>query len=318
MAETTKPERGALEEFRSEAVAWWGQMPNKPVFCALLAAWAMLFHFLGNSVFGYIETASLFRWMAHIFSTSPDDEHGGLIPFVVLGILWWKRHELMALPKQMWMPGIALIAAGLVIHVLGYLVQFPQVSIVGFFVGLYGLTGFVWGPQWLRATFFPMILFVFCVPLGTMGEFLTFPLRILVTKLAVGTANYGLGIDVIRDGSQIFDAQRTFQYDVAPACSGIRSLMSLLALTTVYGFITFQSLWKRLLMVVMAVPLAVAGNVVRITGVIIAGEAFGHDAGAFVEQKLGFVTFAVAIGCTLLLGFLLREARQPKLEGTVS
>jgi exosortase len=318
MAETTKPERGALEEFRSEAVDWWGQMPNKPVFCALLAAWAMLFHFLGNSVFGYIETASLFRWMAHIFSTSPDDEHGGLIPFVVLGILWWKRHELMALPKQMWMPGIALIAAGLVIHVLGYLVQFPQVSIVGFFVGLYGLTGFVWGPQWLRATFFPMILFVFCVPLGTMGEFLTFPLRILVTKLAVGTANYGLGIDVIRDGSQIFDAQRTFQYDVAPACSGIRSLMSLLALTTVYGFITFQSLWKRLLMVVMAVPLAVAGNVVRITGVIIAGEAFGHDAGAFVEQKLGFVTFAVAIGCTLLLGFLLREARQPKLEGTVS
>jgi exosortase/archaeosortase family protein len=62
----------------------------------------------------------------------------------------------------------------------------------------------------------------------------------------------------------------------------------------------------------------VAGNVVRITGVIIAGEAFGHDAGAFVEQKLGFVTFAVAIGCTLLLGFLLKEARQPKLEGTVS
>ena len=70
--------------------------------------------------------------------------------------------------------------------------------------------------------------------------------------------------------------------------------------------------WKRVLMILAAVPLAVLGNVVRITGVIIAGDAFGHDAGAFVEQKLGFVTFAVAIACVLSLGYVLRDEKSDR------
>jgi len=151
-----------------------------------------------------------------------------------------------------------------------------------------------------------MILFVFCVPMGTLSDAITVPLRMLVTKLSVGFSNGLLGIPVFHDGSRI-TGDGGFQYDVAPACSGIRSLIALLAMTTIYGFLTFRPAWKRMLMVLVAAPLAVFGNVVRITGVIVTGDAFGQHAGALVEQKLGFVTFAVAIACVLVLGHFLRD-----------
>jgi exosortase len=271
----------------------------------------LLFQFLGNSVFGYIDTGSLFGWMYEVYDTSPDDEHGKLIPFAVLGLFWWKREELMRLPKGIWWPALTLVVLALAFHVVGYIVQQTRVSIVAFFLGLYGLMGLVWGRQVLVASFFPMVLFVFCIPLATMSESITFPLRILVTKISAWIANNALGIGVIREGSQIMDQMRTFQYDVAAACSGIRSLISLLALTTIYGFITFSGWGKRLFMVLLAFPLAVAGNVVRITGVIVTGEAFGQDAGAYIEQKFGFVTFAVAIACVLAIGYWLREVEPP-------
>jgi exosortase len=127
-----------------------------------------------------------------------------------------------------------------------------------------------------------------------------------VAKITVALAQV-LGIDVIRDGTQLFNARQTYAYDIAPACSGIRSLISLLALTTVYGFMVYRTAWRRLLMIGLAIPLAVLGNVLRITFVIVTAEAFGQEAGGWVEQKFGFVTFAVAIGCIALVGHWLHE-----------
>lgn len=302
--------REEVENFRADILDCWRRLPNKGLFFALLAAWLILFHFLGNATFGYLNTPSLLRWMYLAYSSGDgQDGHGNLIPFVVVGLFWWKRKELLALSLKIWWPALGLLALALGLHVLGYLVQQPRVSIIALFVGIYGLMGLAWGPAWLRAGFLPFCLFAFCVPFGSLGEIITFPLRLLVSKISVGFSHGVLGIDVIRDGSQIFDSRRSFQYDVAPACSGIRSLISLLALTTIYGFVSFKAGWKRLLMMVVAVPLAVLGNVVRITGVIVVAEAFGQKAGAWFEQKFGFVTFAVAIACVLLLGHWLRERK---------
>ncbi|MHB8522534.1 MAG: exosortase/archaeosortase family protein [Limisphaerales bacterium] len=294
-------------------------MPHKRLFGALFLGWVLFFHFLGNSTFGYIDTPSLFAWMDYSYSQLSDDQHGRYIPLVVAALCWWKRQELSAVHKQHWWPAFGLVMAAVVLHLLGFMVQQTRLSIVAFFVGLYGLTGLVWGKAWLRASFFPFILFAFCLPLGTLAETITFPLRLLVTNLSVGIARVVLGIDVVKVGTQIFDAQRAFNFDVAPACSGIRSLTALLALTTIYGFVTFKAAWKRGLMMVIAVPLAVVGNVARITGVIIAADAFGQQAGTRFHDGAGFVTFAVALACVLLLGYWLREDEGARpVEGPVT
>src|SRR5207253_9195487 len=133
----------------------------KSLFLLLLAAWVALFHFLGNSTLGYVNRPSLFGWLDWLLwrnGAGSDDQHGPWMLLVVVGMLWWKRKELHALPKRNWWPAVAIVVIGILLHALGFLVQQTRISLVGFFVGIYGLVGLVWGPQMLRATFFPMFL----------------------------------------------------------------------------------------------------------------------------------------------------------------
>ncbi len=312
MAEPTQPSPTLAEEFLVEFRAFWAWLPDKPLFFTLLGAWAGLFHFLGHCSFNFTDQPSLFAWMWGAWSAEAlEAEHGKLVPVVVLILLWLRRNELLATPTRRWLPALAGVALALVLHVLAFTVQQPRVSMVALAGGVWCLVGLVWGPGWLRKTFFPFLLLGFCVPLEALGEGLLFQLRLLVTQLSVGIGHNLLGLDVLRDGTAIFNTARTFNYDVAPACSGIRSLTSLLAVTTIYGYVAFRAPWKRAVMMALAAPLAVAGNVARITTVIILAEAFGHKAGAAAETNLGYVTFAVAIGLMFLAGWLMREKAAP-------
>lgn len=293
-----------------EAAALWRHLPDKLLFGLMLLAVVVVFHFWGNATFGFVESPSMFRWFYYVASTSPDDQHCLLVPVLVLGLLIWKRQALMALPKANWWPGLLMVALGFALHVAGFLVQQTRVSLMAFCLILYGLTGLVWGWRWLVASFFPMFLLVFVMPVGTLADALTLPLRKLVSILSVGISQTALGIDVIRDGVQIFDSRRTYQYEVAAACSGIRSLVAMFMVTTIYAFVGFRTNWKRLVVILSALPLAVLGNVARLTTVIVVAEAFGQEAGLMIETKFGFITFAVAIGCVLLIGYGLKE-REP-------
>jgi exosortase len=308
-ASAAPPESPGLRE---ELAQVWRELPHKPPLLLLLAGWGLLFHFLGNSTFGYTDTPSLFSWLNFAYQMREDDQHGYLIPFIVLGLLWWKREEILRLPLRTWWPALLIIALALLLHAAGFIIQQTRVSLLAFFIGIYGLTGLLWGWRWLQLAAFPFAFLVFCVPLGSASEFITFPLRMLTSQFSVGFCQWFLGMDVIRDGTRIFSPDLSYQYDVAPACSGIRSLFALGALTTIYGYVTFNKWWQRGVMILVAAPLAVLGNFARITTVIIAGELFGHEAGAWVEQKLGLITFVVALGLALLVArWLERYDRKP-------
>ncbi|HOX04101.1 MAG TPA: exosortase/archaeosortase family protein [Candidatus Paceibacterota bacterium] len=304
-----KPAQGE-PGWRQELAALWESLPHKPLFFGLLGAWCVLFHFLGNATLGYVETRSLFGWMNNAYNVKlSEDQHGNLIPFVVLGLLWWKRRQLTLVEKGIWWPALAGLGAAAAMHLAGYVAQQPRISIAGFFLGVYALTGLAWGPAWLRASAFPFFLFVFAIPVGSLAERITFPMRLASTWMATQISQAGLGIDVIRDGTRIFDPQGLYQYDVAPACSGIRSLISLVALGTIYAFVSFRTFWKRVVAMLLAFPLALAGNVVRLLGVILTAEAVGQEAGMKVHDYAGFVTFLLALGVLMLVGYWMGEEK---------
>jgi exosortase len=193
------------------------------------------------------------------------------------------------------------------------LFQQPRLSVIGFFAGVYGLTGLAWGWHWLKTSFFPFFLFMFCMPIGELQNGITLPLRLMVSWIVLKIAHLGLSPDLIRDGTQLFDAQHTFAYEVAPACSGIHSLVALFALTTIYGFVCFQSPWKRLTMMFSAVPLAVLCNVVRLCFTIMVAELGGQSAGKSVETYAGYITFGVALASVYFLGHWLVEDQKKNL-----
>jgi exosortase len=311
MSENIQTAPQARETVGQEIASFWRQMPDKGLFLGLLAAWTLVFQFWGNPTFGVFgrPTPSLFEWMYLVFISTEDDFHGLFVLPGVLLLLFVKRNELLAVSKRIWWPAFGLVVLAALLHIGGYLVQQPRVGIVAYFLGVYGLTGLVWGWGWLRASFFPMFLFAFCVPLSALSEPITFPLRILVSKISVFLSHHLLGIPVLRDGVQVFSPTGGFHYEVAAACSGIRSLVSLLALTVIYAFLSFKSTWRRLFMVFSCVPLAILGNVLRLTAVILVGEAFGQKAGMKIETNFGFVTFGLAMIGVFVLGWLMAEKR---------
>jgi exosortase len=312
---------GVLEDFRIQFMECWQRLPNKGFFLVLLVAWLALFQFLGNSTLGYVSTPSLLSWMKAVYVSNPDangsdDSHGKLVPFVVLALFWWKRKQLLAQPLRTWWPGLLLVALGLALHVLGYMAQQPRISIVALFTGIYGLMGLAWGPQWLRESFFPFCLFAFCVPLGWLAVNITFPLRLLVCRIVELISGYLLQIDIRRVGTALIDPTGHYQYDVAAACSGIRSLFATVAVAIIYAMLGYRAWWKRGVLIAAALPLAVLGNVVRMLSIIIAAEIWGQDAGNYVHEGgpfgvLSLLPYVAAFAGLLLLGNWLRERAVP-------
>jgi exosortase len=309
-----QPTSGFPEDFRSDFLDCWQRLPNKGFFFCLLAGWLALFQFLGNSTLGYINSPSLLWWMylAYHPTEATDDGQGLWIPFVVLGLFWWKRRELLALELRTWTPALALVALGLVIHLVGYAVQQPKISIIGLFVGLYGLMGVAWGTACLRASFFPFILFAFCVPLGNQAQPISFPLRLLVCQLVGFICHFVLAIDIRVVGTALIDPTGQYQYEVAAACSGMRSLIATLAVAMIYAMLSFRTWWKRGALIASAVPLAVLGNVVRMLTIILAAEFGGQRAGNYVHQGgpfglISLLPYVPAFAGLFLLGYWLRE-----------
>jgi exosortase len=294
--------------FAEEFQSYWARVPDKGFFLILLAAWCVLFQLLGSSSFNYSKTPSLFQWMYGAWSAPMlDSSQGKLIPFVVAILLWVRRRELAETIGGWWWPGLALVGLALLLHIFGYLAQQPRVSIVAVFFGLYSLVGLVWGWKTLKASFFPFFLFAFCMPFGTFVENLTLPLRLLATNLTYAICHGGLDIPIFQNGTQLFDQTGKINFDVAPACSGIRSFVALLAVTTIFSMLALRTLWKRAAMIAMTVPLVVFFNVVRLVAIILATQAISQQAGVFVHEWFGFVTYMMAVGCLLGVAHLLRD-----------
>ena len=312
-----QPDIGILEEFRIDFLDCWRRLPNKGFFFFLLAAWVAVFQFFGNSTLGFIKSPSLLVWMylAYMPSEMGDDGQGYLVPFVVLGLFWWKRKELVALPLKLWWPALFLVGFGMFLHVLGFGVQQVRISIVGLFVGIYGLMGLAWGPEWLRRSFFPFCLFVFAVPLGTLAQSITFPLRLFVCRIVEAISHF-ISIDVVRDGTALKDPSGHYQYEVAAACSGITSLISTVLFAFVFGMVSFRAWWKRGVILASAVPLALLGNVVRMLTIIIAAEIGGQEWGNKVHEGGPGRIFSllpyipVFIGIFVIAHWLRRPAKQ--------
>jgi exosortase len=312
-----QPANGILEEFRIDFLECWQRLSNKGFFFVLLIAWLALFQFLGNSTMGYLPTPSLLHWMYLAYqpnadASGSDDSHGNIVPFIVVALLWYKRKQLLAHKLDLWWPGLLLVGLALGLHVAGYMAQQPRISVVALFVGIYGLMGLAWGRAWLRDSFFPFFLFAFCVPLGWSAVSITFPLRLLVCRVVEWISGNILQIDILRDGTSLMDPMRTYQYDVAPACSGIRSLFAIMAVSIIYAFLSFRTGWRRGLLIISAVPLAVFGNVVRMLTIIVAAEIWGQAGGEYVHEGgpygiISLLPYAAAFGGLLLLGYLLRE-----------
>lgn len=327
-ASTNQDSNGILEDFRIDFQECWQRFPNKAFFAGLAIAWLALFLAVGNSTLGYVHSPSLFSWVLDAYHPAgdylaSDDGHGILVPFIVIGILWWKRKDFLDLPLRLWSPSLLVVVFSLALHLLGYMIQQPRLSLVAFFGGVYGLMGLAWGPEFLQRTFFPFFLLAFCIPVSTQLQPVTFHLRLWVCQIVEFLCHNFLVIDVIRDGTSLRDPTGQYQYEVAAACSGMRSQVATLGLAFCFAFLSFTSWWKRLVLIASAFPLAVIGNTLRMLIIVIAADIGGQEWGNAVHDggPFGIVSLMPYIPAFFGLMYLeqwLRGSTPPKGPNTGS
>ncbi len=272
-----------------------------PVAVCALAGGAV-FQFFGNGSLGYIKSRSLFHWWGYQWADPASEcEHGWLILALSAWLFWRNLRQPVpagaSRPERRW-PALAAMLGGLAVHLLGYLLAQARVSIAGLLLFTWGVLSLAGGRRWGRAAAFPVVFMLFAVPLDVLDT-VGFQLRLGVINTAWHLA-HAVGIDVIRNGTQLMSPSGGYQYDVAAACSGLRSLTALAALSLLLGYLNFRSWPVRIFIGLLCLPFAFVGNVVRIFSVIVMAEWRGQAAGVRTHDVMGFGVFVIVLSLVQL------------------
>jgi len=224
----------------------------------------------------------------------PNFEHGIFVPLFALFVLWQDRKKLQAIaPAPSW-TGLPLVVFSLLMLALGVLGAELFFSRVSLLLLLAGLIILFRGWTFFRAVLFPWAFLILMIPIPSLIlQQITFPLQLQAARLATGLLEL-VGVPVLRQGNVIVLA--SMPLDVAEACSGIRSLLTLVTLAIIYGYLMETRTWARVVLAISAVPIAVAANSFRIFGTGLLVQYWDPDkALGFFHTFSGWLIFVVAL-----------------------
>jgi len=248
------------------------------------------------------------RTLAHLVGQwwhDPNFSHGFFVPAFSAFVLWQERERLMRLIPQPSWSGLPLLAGALCVLIVGQLGAELFLARISFLLVLTGLIVLFLGWNFLRATFFPLAFLLLMIPIpNIVFNQITFPLQLLASKVAA-TVLPLLGVPILREGNVI--NLPAMSLEVAEACSGIRSLMSLVTLAIIYGYLTEKRVAIRIALAVASIPIAVAANSVRIIGTGLLVQYWDPEkAEGFFHASWGWIIFVVSMALLILFHALLR------------
>lgn len=220
--------------------------------------------------------------------------HGYFVPLFSAFVIWQDRDRLARVRRRPSWSGMALMAAGLGLLIVGQLGAELFLSRSSLLLVLAGFVVLFGGWNLFRALLFPWAFLFLMIPIpGILFNQITFPLQILASKLAAATLPL-FGVPVLRQGNVMTLASQVLQ--VAEACSGIRSLMSLVTLAIIYGYLMERRLWIRYVLALAAVPVAVAANSFRIISTGLMVQYWDPDkAEGYFHTSWGWIVFVVSL-----------------------
>jgi exosortase len=234
----------------------------------------------------------------------PNYTHGFFVPVFSLFLIWEGREKLAALPIRRSWWGLLILVFALMALVLGTISSGFFLSRVSLLLLVCGIVVFLAGWKHLAAISFPLAFLILMIPSSTLLDQITFPLQILASRAATFFLT-GAGIPAVREGNIIL--LPTARLEVAEACSGIRSLFSLITLTVIYGYLAETRTSIRILLALIAVPVSILANALRIavTGLVV--QQWGIESAQGTRHLLsGWFIFAGSLLLIFLAHRLLR------------
>jgi exosortase len=246
--------------------------------------------------------------------------HGFLVPLVSAYLVWKKKDKLKSLERKKSFFGFLILLLGLGIYIVGtagaeyFSARFSLVIV------LFGLVYYLNGKEWAKELLFPIAFLTFMVPIPNVIYYaIAFPMQMLSSKLTQDVLHV-IGLPSIRQGNIIL--LPNYSMEVAEACSGLRSLVSLLALGAFFAYITFprepdtgKSNLKRLILFLSVFPIAIGANIFRILitsiGAYVISPKLAED---FLHKLSGLVVFLISVFSLFMISLLIKFFSKKKIK----
>jgi exosortase len=229
-----------------------------------------------------------------------DSSHGLVVPFLSLWLVWNRRERFK---QQALVPdwrGLILVLGAMGLLVLGTLGAENFLARTSVLLAFAGIAIYFCGWPIFRVAFFPWAVLFLMIPLPVIiYNRITLPLQFLASRFATSLLDL-TGVPVLREGNII--RMPAVSLEVVEACSGIRSLMALITITVFYAYFFEKRIWRRGMLVLSAIPIAVLTNGFRIMGSGLLGQYWSAEkAEGFFHEFSGLLIFCVS--CILLWMF---------------
>ena len=230
----------------------------------------------------------------------PNFSHGFLVPLFSAYLVWTNRQALRTTRIEPSWIGVAVVALGLAVLLLGIYGAELSLSRISFLIVLTGIVLAFGGPHMLKEQRFALLVLLLAIPIpAILFNQITLPLQTLAAKTASSMLPL-FGIPVLREGNVIM--LPSMSLEVAEACSGIRSLMSLFTISIFYGYFLETSTTKRVILAIASVPIAIAANALRILGTGLCVQYWNPEkALGFFHEFSGWLIFVVSLFCLFIV-----------------
>ena len=230
------------------------------------------------------------------------------MPLVSAYFIWQKKGQLKLnkISNSNW--GVIILLISMVLYLLSYAGAVAVVSRAMIVFSLIGLVIYLFGKVFFTLLAFPLLFLLFMVPVpDSIIVLVAFRLQLFATKVSTLIIQI-FSIPAYREGNMLYFAQT--QLEVDEACSGIRSIMSFGMLSFIFAYVMDKIWWKRILLVLSTIPLALFANIVRVTGTGILAHFYGSKvARGFLHEFSGLAVFAFGFVLLLLEYMILNKAK---------
>lgn len=254
--------------------------------------------------------------MVKQWANDEDMGHGFFVPVVAGIVVWQRRGLLLRTPRKSNGWGLFLVIFAACEALVATLGAELFTARLAFVISLIGVVLYLGGKEWVKKLGFPLALLLFMIPIpAIIYAQLTLKLQTLASELGELLIS-AVGIPVLRAGNTLQLPSQTL--DIAEACSGIRSLLSLGFLSLVYAYFTDKRVWMRWVLLLATIPIAIGANGIRVAVTGYLSEINTKLATGVYHEMEGYIVFVVALVALIVLHRLINMKWKPPQKASLT